>query len=58
MELPEYFLKELKQDKIAYAFYKTLNRANTCVIARLQTAKIPETRALRMQPLLEMELSP
>ena len=55
MEVPEDFLKELKKDKNAYAFFKTLNRANTYAIAwRLQTAKKPETRARRMQMLLAM----
>jgi uncharacterized protein YdeI (YjbR/CyaY-like superfamily) len=55
MEVPEDFLKELKKDKNAYAFFKTLNRANTYAIAwRLQTAKKPETRARRMQTLLAM----
>lgn len=55
MEVPEDFLKELKADKSAYAFFKTLNRANTYAIAwRLQTAKKPETRARRMQILLAM----
>ena len=55
MQVPEDFLNELKKDKIAYAFFKTLNRANTYAIAwRLQTAKKPETRARRMQTLLAM----
>jgi uncharacterized protein YdeI (YjbR/CyaY-like superfamily) len=55
MEVPEDFIKELKKDKAAYAFFKTLNRANTYAIAwRLQTAKKPETRARRMQMLLAM----
>lgn len=55
MEVPEDFLKELKKVKSVYAFFKTLNRANTYAIAwRLQTAKKPETRARRMQMLLAM----
>lgn len=55
MEIPEDFLKELKKDTSAFAFFKTLNRANTYAIAwRLQTAKKPETRARRMQMLLAM----
>ena len=55
MEIPPDFLRELKKDKEAYAFYKTLNRANTYAIAwRLQTAKKPETRAKRMKALLEL----
>jgi uncharacterized protein YdeI (YjbR/CyaY-like superfamily) len=55
MTVPADFLKELKRDKDAYAFFKTLNRANTYAIAwRLQTAKKPETRAQRMEKLLAM----
>lgn len=55
MSVPDYFLKELKRDKKAYAFFKTLNKANTYAIAwRLQTAKKPETRAARMEKLLSM----
>jgi uncharacterized protein YdeI (YjbR/CyaY-like superfamily) len=55
MEVPEDFLEELKKDKTAYAFFKTLNRTNTYAIAwRLQTAKKPETRARRMEMLLAM----
>jgi len=55
MEVPDDFLEELKKDKAAYAFFKTLNRANTYAIAwRLQTAKKPETRARRMEMLLAM----
>lgn len=55
MQIPEDFLKELKKDKKAYEFFKTLNRANTYAIAwRLQTAKKLETRARRMEGLLAM----
>ena len=55
MEMPEDFLSELKKDKEAYAFFKTLNRSNTYAIAwRLQTAKRPETRQRRMTELLTM----
>jgi uncharacterized protein YdeI (YjbR/CyaY-like superfamily) len=55
MQVPEDFLHELKKDKKAYAFFLTLNKANTYAIAwRLQTAKKPETRARRMQVLLAM----
>ena len=55
MTVPADFLKELKRDKDAYVFFKTLNRANTYAIAwRLQTAKKPETRARRMEKLLVM----
>jgi uncharacterized protein YdeI (YjbR/CyaY-like superfamily) len=55
MQVPADFLRELKKDKKAYAFFQTLNKANTYAIAwRLQTAKKPETRERRMQALLEM----
>lgn len=53
--VPEDFLKELSKNKKAYAFFKTLNKANTFAIAwRLQTAKKPETREKRMKALLAM----
>jgi uncharacterized protein YdeI (YjbR/CyaY-like superfamily) len=55
MAVPQDFLKELKKDKRAYAFFKTLNRANTYAIAwRLQTAKKPETRERRKAQLLAL----
>ncbi len=55
MTVPADFLKELKKDKKAYAFFQTLNKANTYAIAwRLQTAKKPETRQKRFDVLLEM----
>lgn len=55
MEVPEDFLKELKKDKKAEAFFNTLNKTNRFAIAfRLQTAKKPETRERRMKAILEM----
>jgi uncharacterized protein YdeI (YjbR/CyaY-like superfamily) len=55
MEVPEDFITELKQDKKAYAFFKTLDKANTYSIAwRLQTAKRPETRQRRKAHLLAL----
>jgi uncharacterized protein YdeI (YjbR/CyaY-like superfamily) len=55
MTVPADFLKELKKDKRAYEFFKTLNKANAYAIAwRLQTAKKPETRAKRMRVILKM----
>lgn len=55
MEVPEDFLAELKKNKKAFEFFKTLNKANRFAISwRLQTAKKPETRAKRMKILLEM----
>jgi uncharacterized protein YdeI (YjbR/CyaY-like superfamily) len=53
--VPEDFLKLLAQNKKAKAFFESLNRANLYSITyRLQTAKKPETRARRMQIILEM----
>jgi uncharacterized protein YdeI (YjbR/CyaY-like superfamily) len=55
MTAPDDFIKELSKNKKAYAFYKTLNKANLFAIAfRLQTAKKPETRQKRMEVILEM----
>jgi uncharacterized protein YdeI (YjbR/CyaY-like superfamily) len=55
MQVPEDFLREVKKDKKAYAFFKGLNKANTYAIAwRLHTAKKPETRARRMETILAM----
>jgi uncharacterized protein YdeI (YjbR/CyaY-like superfamily) len=53
--VPEEFLKRLKKDKDAYAFYQTLNKTNLYAIAwRIQTAVKPETKEKRMQTILEM----
>lgn len=50
MKVPDDFLKQLQKDEKAYAFFLTLNKANTYAIAwRLQTAKKPETRERRMK---------
>ena len=55
MQVPPDFLRALRKDKNAYAFFQTLNKANTYAIAwRLHTARKPETRERRMQALLEM----
>jgi uncharacterized protein YdeI (YjbR/CyaY-like superfamily) len=55
MEVPADFLKELKKNKKAYEFFKTLNKSNIYAIAwRLQTAKKPETREKRLKILIEM----
>jgi uncharacterized protein YdeI (YjbR/CyaY-like superfamily) len=52
---PEDFLSRLKKDKKAYAFFKTLTKANLYSIAwRLQTAKKPETREKRAQAIIDM----
>ncbi len=53
--IPEDFLSALNKNKKAATFFGTLNKANLYAIAyRLQTAKKPETRAKRMQLILEM----
>jgi uncharacterized protein YdeI (YjbR/CyaY-like superfamily) len=53
-EVPEDFLKELARNKKAKAFFAILNKTNLYSIAyRLQTAKKPETRAKRMQAIIE-----
>jgi uncharacterized protein YdeI (YjbR/CyaY-like superfamily) len=52
---PEDFLKALRKDKKAKAFFETLNKANVySIVYRLQTAKKPETRERRMKMILEM----
>lgn len=54
MEVPDDFLKELKKDKKAYEFFKTLTKVNHFAIAfRLHSAKRPETRERRMKNFLE-----
>lgn len=53
--IPEDFLKALRKNKKAEAFFKSLNKTNLYSIAyRLQTAKTPETREKRMKVILEM----
>ncbi|MES2223203.1 MAG: YdeI/OmpD-associated family protein [Acidobacteriota bacterium] len=52
---PEDFLKELRKNKKAQAFFKTLNKANVyAIVYRLETAKKPETRDKRMKTILAM----
>lgn len=52
---PADFLKALRADKKAAAFYKTLNRANTYAIEwRIHAAKRPETRTKRIAALVAM----
>ena len=53
MEAPADFLKELKKNRKAYEFFKTLNKTNKFAIAfRLHNAKRPETRERRMKDFL------
>jgi len=55
MTIPEDFLKVLRKNKKAFAFFKTLNRTNLFSIAfRLQTAKKEETRQKRIAKIIEM----
>jgi uncharacterized protein YdeI (YjbR/CyaY-like superfamily) len=54
-KVPDDFLQALARNKGAEAFFKTLNRANQYAISyRLQTAKRPETRARRLEQILQM----
>jgi uncharacterized protein YdeI (YjbR/CyaY-like superfamily) len=53
--IPPDFVRELRKDKKAFAFFEALSKANKYAIAyRLQTAKKPETRARRLDQLLGM----
>lgn len=53
-KIPPDFFKELKKNKKAEEFFKTLNKANTFYIAfQLQTAKKEETRKRRMKKIIE-----
>jgi uncharacterized protein YdeI (YjbR/CyaY-like superfamily) len=53
--VPEDFLTALSKNKKAREFFGTLNKTNLYAIAwRLQTAKTPETRARRMEAILQM----
>jgi uncharacterized protein YdeI (YjbR/CyaY-like superfamily) len=53
--IPEDFLSELRKNKRAEAFFATLNKRNTYpVVHRLQTAKTAETRARRIQAMIDM----
>ena len=55
MRVPEDFLRALRRDPKALAFFRSLNRANVFAICyRLQTAKRPETRQRRLELLLRM----
>jgi uncharacterized protein YdeI (YjbR/CyaY-like superfamily) len=52
---PEDFLKELRKNRKAKAFFGTMNKANVySIVYRLQTAKRPETRKKRMKLILAM----
>ena len=52
---PRDFLQALAKNAKAKSFFETLEKRNKyAIIYRLQTAKKPETRAKRMQTILEM----
>ena len=54
MTIPEDFLKELRKNKKAEEFFKSLNKTNLFSIGfRLQTAKKQETREKRMKEIIE-----
>lgn len=54
-KVPSDLLQELKKDKSAEAFFKTLNKANRySIVYRLETAKKPETRKRRLGSILTM----
>lgn len=53
--IPDDFLKLLKKNKAAHAFFQTLNKTNLFAISwRLQTAKKPETKARRTEMIIAM----
>jgi uncharacterized protein YdeI (YjbR/CyaY-like superfamily) len=53
--VPKDFQLELGKNKVAKAFFATLNKTNTYAITyRLQNAKKPETREKRMKAILAM----
>lgn len=55
MVIPEDFLTAVRRNKLAFAYFKNLNKTNLYSIAfRLQTAKKPETRARRFAYLINM----
>jgi uncharacterized protein YdeI (YjbR/CyaY-like superfamily) len=52
---PEDFMAALARNRKARLFFRTLNKANVyAIVYRLQTAKKPETRARRMNMIVEM----
>ena len=60
MNIPDDFLKELRKDKRAYTFFKTLNKANLYYkffyhyLLNKQTARKPQTHRNRMKAILTM----
>jgi uncharacterized protein YdeI (YjbR/CyaY-like superfamily) len=55
MDVPEDFLAELEKNLPAKEFFRTLNSANRyAVLYRIQTAKKSETRAARIEKMINM----
>ncbi|HSD55729.1 MAG TPA: YdeI/OmpD-associated family protein [Candidatus Saccharimonadales bacterium] len=55
MTMPSDFQAELDKHPAAKTFYEALNKTNTyAVLLRIQTAKKPETRAVRIQKIITM----
>jgi uncharacterized protein YdeI (YjbR/CyaY-like superfamily) len=55
MQVPAFFLEELRKHPAAEAFFRTLNKTNTYAIAwRLQTARTDATRQRRAQALIAL----
>jgi uncharacterized protein YdeI (YjbR/CyaY-like superfamily) len=53
--IPDDFQRELDQHEQATAFFSTLNSANRyAILFRIQRARSKETRAARIQTLIEM----
>jgi len=53
--IPDDFMRQLRKNTKAAAFFATLNKRNTYPVAyRLQTAKTEETRARRIAAMIEM----
>jgi len=53
--LPEDFIKALKKNKDAEAFFKTLNRANIySVVLRLENSKDVELRNAKIKQMIKM----
>jgi len=54
-KLPEDFIKALRKNKEAEAFFKTLNRANVySIVFRLENAKNEESRRMRIRQMIRM----
>ena len=55
VKLPEDFIRALRKNKEAEAFFKTLNRANIYSVAfRLENAKNEESRSMKIRQMIKM----